>query len=267
VENVEVDKIQFSILHGSTEVMVIDYLTKTGVGSFDSTVFWDSAAIPIDQGQSPYTGTFIPQQPLSNFISADPAGQWIIKINYSGSVKSGVIKSWGISITYNKVQTPTTQIFPTAVGNQWILEQRDQFGFRGYDSINLPYTITYQGKTLYRLIGENPNDTVYVINESDGCYMYFYQNNVFTNRLLFKYPISVGNMYIGGPDGYDTIYCTSMNATIATPSGTYTECIRYEQHRNGQIGSIYHLKPGIGLIAMDHNNGDYERLYSYHLNK
>jgi hypothetical protein len=161
----------------------------------------------------------------------------------------------------------TMQILPTAVGNQWILEKRDAIGFRGYDSINILYSIFYQGKTLYRLIAENPNDTMYMTNESDGCYMYFYQNYILTSRLLYKYPISVGTMFIGGADGYDTIYCTSINATMSTPSGTYTDCIKYEQHKNGQLGSVYHIKPGLGFIAFDHNNGDYERLYSYHLNK
>mgnify|MGYP001586094371 CR=1 FL=1 len=74
-------------------------------------------------------------------------------------------------------------------------------------------------------------------------------------------------MYIGGADGYDTINCTSVNATIITPYGTITGCIVYQQIKNGSVGTVTHVKPGLGLVALDHNNGDYERLYYYHLNK
>jgi hypothetical protein len=121
VSNVEVDKIKFSLIHGTTEVAVVDLLTKTGTGNFTNTVLWDSATIPIDQGQSPYTGTFKPQHPLRNFVNADPAGNWIIKITYTGSIKSGVIKSWGITISYRPtLQTPTiTRDYIPIIGNNW----------------------------------------------------------------------------------------------------------------------------------------------------
>ena len=425
IENVNAVNVDIFLVHGGVTDTLLYRTTNNGT-NFINTVFSDTASTSIQNGSGDFTGYFKPYSPLSKFNGLNINGQWTLKFISRVNQRTGVIKSWGITITYNRVQTPTTvlmplavgnkwvytmdssgvilpedtlyipstgnyngktvyqlyesrkpynemylgyentdlwgysiiqnisrlmfkypvsvgewwigggsgdstvclsinetvvtpsgtytgcikyqsfdgpydvsieyfkpgvglvgtdksgriqrlkafnpppatlQIFPTAVGNQWILEQRDQYGFRGYDSLNIIYSITYQGKTLYRLTGENPNDTMYVNNESDGCYMYFYQNYVLTNRLLFKYPISAGTMYIGGADGFDTIYCTSVNATITTPSGTYTDCIRYEQHKNGVIGTISHVKPGLGLVALDHNNGDYERLYYYHLNK
>jgi hypothetical protein len=121
VAGVEVDKIKFSLIHGGTEVMVIDALTKTGAGNFTGTVLWDSATTPIDQGQSPYTGTFKPQHLLNSFVNSDPAGQWIIKIIYRGTVKSGVIKSWGIAVSYRPTaQIPTiTSAHLPVIGNSW----------------------------------------------------------------------------------------------------------------------------------------------------
>jgi hypothetical protein len=131
VSNVEVDKIKFSIIHSGTEVFVINTLTKTGVGNFTNTVLWDSAGTLIDQGQSPYTGMYKPQNPLSLFNNTDPAGQWIIKITYSGSVKSGVIKSWGITITYKPTaQIPTfnSAYYPT-INDNWKYKKADTNSF------------------------------------------------------------------------------------------------------------------------------------------
>jgi hypothetical protein len=271
VESVEVDKIQFSILHGSTEVIVIDYLTKTGVGSFMHTVLWDSANTPIDSGQSPYTSTYKPQHSLSNFISSDPAGQWIIKITYSGSVKSGVIKSWGITITYNKVQTPTTQIFPTAVGNYWILEERDSANMLiKNDTFNLPYSTTLNGKTVYRWYMSTNTDTFYVWNESDGLWTYSHG----VSYLGWKYPVNPGEWWLRGGIN-DTVFCLAINETFVTPFGTYTGCIKYKQpdHYNSYVTFGYlWMKPGLGIVAYDFydNNSNINkrmRLISYHLNK
>jgi hypothetical protein len=275
VENVEVDKIQFSILHGSTEVMVIDYLTKTGVGSFINTVLWDSAGIPIDQGQSPYTGTFIPQQPLSNFNSADPAGQWIIKITYSGSMKSGVIKSWGISITYNKVQPPTTVLMPLAIGNYWIVDRKDPSGnFLRRDTFSIPYTAIYNGKTVYRwYMSMNHNDTLFMGYESNGLWMYSIIGN--WSQMMWKYPVNLGEWWIGGHNGNDTIRCLSTNETVITPIGTFTDCIEYKQadrYNSMPVTAHAYVKPGLGFVAYDIYDinlilQENWKLVDYHLNK
>jgi hypothetical protein len=274
VENVEVDKIQFSILHGGTEVMVIDYLTKTGVGSFDSTVFWDSAATPIDQGQSPYTGTFIPQQPLSSFKSADPAGQWIIKITYSGSVKSGVIKSWGITITYNKVQTPANVLVPLAVGNMWIY-RTDTSGFLiAYDTMKILSKTIFNNKQAYHLYFGPDRIDAYVGNESDGLWVYGFDTIIYSPGLIWKYPINVGEWWIGGGSGNDTTVCVSIDTTIATQNGTYTGCIKFKsvKYEPGNVSYSYHyFKPGVGMIGSDRYNSnlylnEHLRLIYIHLN-
>ncbi len=275
LEGVTVSNLQFVLEHNGTEIMVIDYLTNVpSSGNITNLILSDSASNPI-MGVSgyPISGTYSPLNPLSGFDNFEASGYWKLRVYNSGSLRTGVIKSWGITITYNRVQTPTLQLFPTAVGNNWVLEGKDTTGYvYGYDSLAIPYTFTYQNKTLYRLYQtDQPDDTIYVNNESDGVYMYRFENNVLMSRLLMKYPINVGQMYIGGGDGEDTVYCTSINETVQTPSGNYSGCIKYVSYRYGQIKSIFYAQPGTGVIGIDHyqNNAlyDYERLHSFHLNK
>ena len=107
MENVDVTKLKISLIHNGIEVFLIDSLSKSGTG-FINTHFDDSAAISISSGTSPYTGTFKPHHPLSGFNGGNASGDWIIKIYNSGNAKTGVIKSWSITITYSLQNGPLT---------------------------------------------------------------------------------------------------------------------------------------------------------------
>jgi subtilisin-like proprotein convertase family protein len=267
IEGVDVTKLSFTLVKDSVSVLAIDLLTRPG-SSFIGTVLSDSATTPIDQGVSPYTGRFLPQQPLNAFVNKNPSGKWKLRVYNSGTARTGVIKSWSITITYRTVQE---QIFPLAVGNYWISEQRDRLGnFMTYDTIKIPYTITFQGKTLYRLdlSNQSNSDTIYAYNEADGTYAGSFSNSVFQPQLMWKYPVNVGDMYMGGGNA-DSTFCRSVNETVPTPSGTYTGCIKYEAHDMGHISTIFYLKPGLGIVAEEHiSNGimiDYNKLFRYRL--
>ena len=117
LEQVSVQNLRFALAHNGTEVFVIDTpLVATAPGNMINTVLFDSATTSITGQTYPFTGTFRPQRPLSSFLSSEASGNWTLRIYNSGSLRSGVIKSWGITISYNKVQPPTTQIWPLAVG-------------------------------------------------------------------------------------------------------------------------------------------------------
>lgn len=272
VSNVEVDKIKFSLIHGSTEVAIIDVLTKTGTGNFTNTVLWDQATTLIDSGQSPYTGTFKPQNPLSSFNNSDPAGNWIIKITYTGNIKTGVIKSWGITLTYMPVAPPANVLMPLAVGNNWTVEVRDTSGnFIENKTVSVPYSTTISGKTVYRWnLSWNP-DTIYLWNESDGVWMHRIKNGTGGSGLGWKYPVNQGEWWL---TGNDTSFCLSTNETVVTPSGTYTGCIKYKfpDKYNNQPSFAYHyMKPGLGMVRFDYYDNfnqlhEIWKLISYHIN-
>lgn len=74
-----------------------------GAGNnFVKTILNDSAATSIQNGTPPFTGQFRPFRPLSQFYNQSVNGNWILMI-YEGAnkmEKTGVIKSWGITVSY-----------------------------------------------------------------------------------------------------------------------------------------------------------------------
>jgi hypothetical protein len=100
IEAVDVRNLKFVLIHRGTGVLAIDSLTKNGTG-FIGTSLSDSGTVPIDQSASPYTGLFKPQRSFAIFKSIPPEGPYILRVFNSGSNKTGVIKSWGITVTYN----------------------------------------------------------------------------------------------------------------------------------------------------------------------
>lgn len=108
LEGITVSNLRFALVHRGIEVFVIDTpIVAPGTGNMTNTVLSDSGHTNISNGTYPFTGTFKPQVPLSNFINSDPSGYWTLRIYNSGSFRTGVIKSWSITITYSpSVQLP-----------------------------------------------------------------------------------------------------------------------------------------------------------------
>ncbi len=76
------------------------------VGSnFTNTIFDDEATLPIGSGSAPFTGSFQPLYPLSNFDGTDPNGDWQLQFYNNDGLLSMVINNWSLIFT---TQEPTT---------------------------------------------------------------------------------------------------------------------------------------------------------------
>lgn len=255
LEGVTISDLQFYLIHNGTEVFAIDRLTNiSGSGNISNLVLSDSAPNSIMTVNSyPITGVYKPLNQLSGFNNMEASGYWTLWVYNYGTLRTGVIKSWGITLTYRVQSTATLQILPTAVGNIWIMERRDALGnFIRNDSLSIPYSTTFQSKTVYRWYMSTNNDTILIGNESNGLWMYSIPNN--SSQLMWKYPVNSSEWWIGGPNNIDTIRCLSTNETVITPLGTYTACIKYQQSdRYNSLPAIgfAFVKPGIGLISYE----------------
>jgi|WetSurMetagenome_2_1015567.scaffolds.fasta_scaffold03508_2 photosystem II stability/assembly factor-like uncharacterized protein len=106
--NVYLDTI-FNAVNSDLEIMMIHQgVTDTvvyrvgGSGSnFFRTVLNDSASTPIEGGVSPFIGQYRPSRPLAKFNNLLVDGSWILKIYNRTKNLSGVIKSWGIAVSYS----------------------------------------------------------------------------------------------------------------------------------------------------------------------
>jgi hypothetical protein len=68
--------------------------------SFVETTFDDLASVSITAGASPFTGSFIPLQPLSAFIGQNANGTWQLNLNSHAWAHTGVLQSWTITIYF-----------------------------------------------------------------------------------------------------------------------------------------------------------------------
>ncbi len=101
-----------------------------GVGgsgdNFTNTTFDDEAVTPIGAGAPPFTGTFIPQSPLSAFDGGPVDGTWTLRIDDTVGGDSGTLNSWSLRFQHrtiaNSVQRNrigTNAAGTAAVGNDF----------------------------------------------------------------------------------------------------------------------------------------------------
>lgn len=285
---VDVTRIDIMLEHNGIVDTLVHNLTNPG-NNFILTKFSDSATDSIKNGSGNYTGTYKPYRPLSVFNGQSILGLWNLQINYWGNLRTGVIKSWGITISYNK-SIPSTggAILPLTVGNYWILA-RDTGGVQNVyqDTLRITGQSIVHGKQVYWMQWGYYTDISYVRNESDGLWYYGSPNDTISQPYLnIKYPISLNETYIARSD---TITCVSTNATWSGYSG----CIKYFTHdyykntikHNAQIfnrikgKSLYdnpeavinfydYFKPGLGYIGgeIDYGFSSYiTRLIQYNV--
>ena len=97
-----VSNLEFTLIHETTEDTIIYRVGGDG-DNFIHTLLTDSASTPIASGTAPFTGTFQPYQPLSQFASMDPAGQWILKVYDNASGNTGTLNAWGLTLVFEMV--------------------------------------------------------------------------------------------------------------------------------------------------------------------
>lgn len=81
-----------------TDVHLVEPSNLNNGANFTNTVFDDAAATSITSATAPYTGSFKPVQPLSNFIGVQQQGTWQLKVTDVGYQNHGTLNSWGSSV-------------------------------------------------------------------------------------------------------------------------------------------------------------------------
>ena len=76
---------------------------------YEDTIFDDEAALPIEEGQPPFTGRFRPRSPakLSVFDGQDNFGQWKLQIYDAYYYDTGTLESFEVMITIAEPATVT----------------------------------------------------------------------------------------------------------------------------------------------------------------
>lgn len=91
------DDLEFTLIHEGISDTVI-YRAGGSGDNFIGTVLADDSPNPVSGGSAPFTGTYSPYKPLSQFINTNPAGSWILRIYDRAAGNTGSLNAWGLSI-------------------------------------------------------------------------------------------------------------------------------------------------------------------------
>lgn len=83
--------------------------SNNDANGYHNTTFDDQASGPISSGIDPFTGSFLPQQPLSVFNGTLAPGDWTLEIEDVTGGDQGTLLGWSLEITTGQVVvTPAT---------------------------------------------------------------------------------------------------------------------------------------------------------------
>lgn len=67
--------------------------------NYTNTLFDDSAAVPISSGSAPFTGSYIPEEPLAVINDQSMAGVWTLNVADLASADLGTLQAWSLDLT------------------------------------------------------------------------------------------------------------------------------------------------------------------------
>ncbi len=170
IEGVDASQLKFDLIHQGDTVRVIDTLNNGGPNNnFIHTVLSDSSSDPIRTATSPFTGIFQPENSLSAFKDLQPEGSYILRITNSGSYRTGVIKSWGITVSYSPVMSNYCLEFDGTSDYAQIPNSTS------INSIILDGTFTIEG--WYKILGFPNYDYFSFLDKQNSWYFEYSQND------------------------------------------------------------------------------------------
>lgn len=175
------------------------------------------------------------------------------------------------------------EIMPLALGNFWVYQQlyydsNGNLTDSEIDTLLVKRQFTYNGKVYFSFdeYDEEHQDEG-LRNADGGLYQlnYDYDNETFSEDLMFKYPAKTGDVFMINEEEVKVI---STNATISVPKGSFS-CYHYKieseyideddpSYSRKIIENLY-MAPGVGMVKYEiirnYFNGDLYRKYYLNL--
>jgi hypothetical protein len=180
----------FYLNRGSVAANIINKVGGSG-DNFINTVLNDSATTPIASGTAPFTGSFIPSNPLSVFNGAFNTGYWRLSISDTAGGDTGVLKRWCLVISFT---CPVGGIQTIEIPNYYSLSQNYPNPFNPSTTIKFTMpqgenvklvVFDILGREVKTLVNEYRNSGTYNVNFdasslASGIYFYSLQTPNFT---------------------------------------------------------------------------------------
>jgi len=177
--------------HLTTGSLIVNQVGGSG-DNFINTVLNDSGTVPIASGVPPFTGTFIPSNPLTGFNGQSPDGYWKLVLTDSAAGDTGLLTGWCIQLKWS---CPVGGIKSIEIANYFSLSQNypNPFNPSTVIKFTLPQSQSVKlvvfdilGREVKTLVNEVKNAGVYEVNFdasalSSGVYFYRLVTDNFTD--------------------------------------------------------------------------------------
>jgi hypothetical protein len=148
--------------------------------------------------------------------------------------------------------------FPITTGNQWVYGYNYYSGAPGYPTYTVGATTVISGVTYYQVKyddGTGFSSPTTLDFRTDAVTNNVYVRSGGTDQLLIPGSPTVGQSLGADPIGVaDARTVVSTNASITTPTCTYSGCIKVEDFSSGSHLDYSYFKKGLGFI---YNDNDY----------
>ena len=157
--------------------------------NYTNTTFDDEASQSITQGSPPFTGSFRPEQPLSNLDNIPVAGNWILKIYDDGYGDIGTLNNWCLTIQHSVISSVKgTNNFP----DDYALYQNYPNPFNPKTKIRFDLPKTSEVKlTVFDVLGREVTTLIDGVLEL-GSHEIVLDGSTLTSGVYF-YEITAGN--------------------------------------------------------------------------
>jgi len=188
--------VTFYLRKGTVGVNIVDNVGGSG-DNFINTVLDNQAVTPIASGVAPFTGSFIPSNPLTPFNGQLTDGYWKLVATDSAGGDTGYLRAWCVVISYT---CPVGGIQTVEIPNYYSLSQNYpnpfnpstviKFTMPKGDNVKL-VVFDILGREVRTLVNEFRSSGVYEVNFdasalSSGVYFYRVETGDFsaTKRML-----------------------------------------------------------------------------------
>ncbi|MBC8490820.1 MAG: M28 family peptidase, partial [Bacteroidetes bacterium] len=156
--------------------------------NYTNTTFDDEASIPITQGTPPFTGSFIPEQLLSQLDGISMNGNWILRIFDNTAGNQGTLLSWCVNVRYSNPISITGNTFPV----EYELSQNYPNPFNPTTKINYSLGKSSDVKIIvYDALGKEVS-TMVNGNQTAGNYVAVFSSDYLSTGMYYY------SMYIDG---------------------------------------------------------------------
>ena len=154
--------LEISLTHNGVTDTLAKFLPDSASG-FIGTILDDSGLLALNEGVSPFTGSYRPHNPLSVFNGVDPEGEWVLEIYDRSSGNSGILDAWGIELVFEQPTSVPDEQEENIIPDNFELSQNYPNPFNPVTTIQ--YSIPQRSNVTLKVYDMLGNEIAILVSE------------------------------------------------------------------------------------------------------